>query len=254
METRHIEGVVKNPEPEAVAQTSPSTRSASHSPGKYRPSILLRRALSRTLVANSRSRPESSASLPKDLITEYAPPLASLVGAALCAGALSGFLEMGVQAIQLHALHRVDWSSLMFNRHYAWLCVVVTTIVTTCLTLLLLAPALAWTAWRKSRGASPTRFFWTWNLAGATLGSLVLLGPLQAIQGFHPAAPLAVAMGAGFQLRHCFVRRSRAWVRLSRTLGLIAIFLVPSYAFWQWHRARLRRSRPGRYHLRARPT
>ena len=33
------------------------------------------------------------------------------------------------------------------------------------------------------------------------LGTLLLLGPLQAIQGFHPAAPLAVAIGAGVQLR-----------------------------------------------------
>ena len=150
MESRHIEGEVKTLAPQAVTGTSPSSSSEPQSPAKYRPSILLRRALSRNSRVSNRSHSESSASLSRAPITEHAPSVASLVGAALTFGALSGFLEMGVQAIQLHVLHRVDWSSLMFNRHYAWLCVVVTTIVTTCLTLLLMAPALTWTAWRKT--------------------------------------------------------------------------------------------------------
>ena len=236
MESRHVEGVEITQEPETAAGPSRSDKPGSQSSGKYHPSILLRRALKRRSKENSQSHTEPSAESLAGPIPGYAPPMASLLGAALALGALSGFLEMGVQAFQLHALHRVDWSSLMFNRHYAWLCVVVSTIATTSVTLLFMAPACAWAAWRKSRGAAATRFYWTWDFAGVTLGSLVFLGPLQAIHGFHPVAPLALAVGAGFQLRHCFVRRSPSWARRCRKVGIVAIVLVPSYAFWQWHR------------------
>ena len=76
----------------------------------------------------------------------------------------------------------------------------------------------------------------TWDLAGTVLGTLLLLGPLHAIQGFHPSAPLAVAFGAGVQSRRLLVRRSAAWVRISRSLGVAVVFLLPAYVFWEWHR------------------
>jgi arylsulfatase A-like enzyme len=173
--------------------------------------------------------PNNAQPIPKDAL-----PVSSLIGAALSVGAASGFLEMAVQAVQLRVLHRVDWTSLMFNRHAGWLLVVVSTLMTAVLTISLMAPALAWAAWRKRRGGWLDWTSWTWGLAGTTLGTLLLLGPLEAIHGFHPGAPLAVAFGAGVQLRHLLVRRSLAWQRNCRFLGALVILLLPTYAFWQW--------------------
>ena len=104
---------------------------------------------------------------------------------------------MSVQAIQLRVLHRVDWTSLMFNRHYDWLVVVVPTLDDGLrVAVLAVAGALVGRSGESAGVPQSTGFWWTWDLAGTTLGTLLLLGPLQAIQGFHPAAPLALAIGA----------------------------------------------------------
>ena len=167
------------------SQVSPAPSNPSHR-GFYHPSLLLRQALAkRTRQRQGKSGPEHSQPLPQN-----APPVSSLIGAALSVGAASGFLEMAVQAVQLHVLHRVDWTSLMFNRHAVWLLVMVSTLMTAAITMILTAPALAWAAWQRRRGCSFNRTSWTWGLAGTTLGTLLLLGPLQAIHAgstqWHP--------------------------------------------------------------------
>ena len=231
----------------ATADSRTSTAPSIASPGDfYHPSLLLRRALRKRVRPRRRSAaPDSSQPVP-----EGAPAVSSLIGAALSVGAASGFLEMAVQAVQLHVLHRVDWTSLMFNRHAGWLLIVVSTLMTAVLTIALMAPALAWAAWRKRRGGCLKRKSWTWGLAGTTLGTLLLLGPLQAIHGFHPMAPLAVAFGAGVQLRRLLVRRSLAWQRNCRFLGVAMILVLPVYAFCQWRQVTSSPlhawSRPGR--------
>ena len=83
------------------------------------------------------------------LVPESAPPSLSLLGASLAVGAASGFLEKSVHAVQLHVLHRVDWTSLMFNRHSGWLVVVVSTLLTCLVSIVLLAPR-----WPGQRGGS----------------------------------------------------------------------------------------------------
>jgi hypothetical protein len=98
----------------------------------------------------------------------------------------------------------------MFNRHYGWLVVVVPAHVSVCLVPALLSPALVWAAWRRRRGASIDASWWVWDLAGLALVTLLFLGPLQAIQGFHPAAPLTLALGAGTRFKRFIVRRSAA--------------------------------------------
>ena len=150
-------------------------------------------------------------------------------------GATAGFLELLVQAAQLHGLHRVDWSSLTISRHAGWMVVVTSTLLSASLTLVLLAPALAWAAWRQSQQVPVHRLSWTWDLAGAILGTLLLLGPLQTIQGLHPAAPVAVALGAGIRCRRWLVWRSAAWQRTACWLGILVAGLLPFYALWQWH-------------------
>jgi hypothetical protein len=226
------ESVVK---PGASTHASPSEGSQ---PGLFHPSSLLRAALVRGTRTQRDKRSEWNTSFDMLSAPGPTPPLASLLGASLAIGALSGFLEMSVQAIQIHMLHRVDWTSLMFNRHYRWLVVVVPALVTVCVAGALLAPAKLWAAWRRRRGASAEGFRFTWDLAGLTLGTLLLLGPLQAIQGFHPAAPLAVSLGVGVRFRRCFVRPTTAWVRFSCMSGLIVACLLPVYSLWQWQSAR----------------
>ena len=224
----------------------PAPSHAPH-PDLYHPSSLLRRALDKRL----RQQPAKAPGEQPSPGPEHAPPLSSLLGAALAVGAASGFLEMAVQAVQLHLFHRVDWSSLMFNRH-------------------------AVLAGRRgidsddgishrscssprcssgprggsSRGKGIAReFVDVGSRRDALLGTLLLLGPLQAIHGFHPAAPLAVASAPAFQLKRLLVRRSPGWQRISRFLGVAVILLLPAYVWWQWHRVtsvpRHAWSRPG---------
>ena len=109
------------------------------------------------------------------------------------------------------------------------------TLLSASLTLVLLAPALAWAAWRQRRQVPVHRLSWTWDLAGAILGTLLLLGPLQTIQGLHPAAPVSLALGAGIRCRRWLVWRSAAWQRTACRLGILVAGILPFYALWQWH-------------------
>ncbi len=215
-----------------VEPTSPFAPSRASRPGLYRVSSLLRRAPAKQVQApNGNGVPAR-----RDSGTEHAPPASTLLGAALAVGAASGFLEMAVQAVQLQVLHRVDWTSLMFNRHAGWLVVVMSTFTSLLVTTVILGPALIWASWRRRRRFGPQRTAWTWGLAGTLLATLLLLGPLQAIHGFHPMAPVAIALGAGVQMRHLLLRRSPTCQRNYRFLGVAVIVLLPAYGFWDWQR------------------
>jgi arylsulfatase A-like enzyme len=201
----------------------------------YHPSAAFRRALNRG--ARQRrlgAEPEPSSTTATDGLG-HAPGILSLLGAGMAVGATAGFLELSVQAAQIHGLHRVDWSSLTISRHAGWMVVVSSTLLSASLTLLILAPALAWAAWRQRRQVPVHRLAWTWDLAGAILGTLLLLGPLQTIQGLHPAAPASVALGAGIRCRRWLVWRSAAWQRTACRLAMLVAGTLPFYALWQWH-------------------
>jgi arylsulfatase A-like enzyme len=223
------------------AETRTGTSSAPESASRagtltvYHPSAAFRRALNR---GTRPRRPGAEGELSSPGATDglgHAPALLSLLGAGLAVGATAGFLELLVQTAQLHGLHRVDWSSLTISRHAGWMVVVTSTLLSAILTVLLLAPALAWAAWRQIRRVPVHRLSWTWDLAGAILGTLLLLGPLQTIQGLHPVAPVSIALGAGIRCRRWMVWRSAAWQRISFRLGIVVAGMLPFYTLWQWH-------------------
>jgi arylsulfatase A-like enzyme len=205
--------------------------------GVYHPSAALRRNLNRqgersARTAQHEDQPSS------EFAVGYAPPLVCLIGAGLAVGAVSGLLELLVQAIQLRILHQVHWSTLVISRHAGWMVVLVATVLTPSLTALLMAPAFLWAARRKRQGAAASRLAWTWDLAGLILGALLMLGPIQSIHGLHPAAPVAVALGAGIQLRRLLVWKSPAWQRTAFWAGAIVVGLLPLFTLWRWHAAR----------------
>jgi arylsulfatase A-like enzyme len=210
----------------------PESRSAQLA--AYHPSAAFRRILNR----GARQRGPGAHGEPSTTgatdVLGHAPGLPSLSGAGLAVGATAGFLELMVQAVQIHGLHRVDWSSLTISRHAGWMVVVASTLLSASLTLVILAPALAWAAWRQRQQVPARRLSWTWDLAGAILGTLLLLGPLQTIQGLHPAAPVSLALGAGIRCRRRLVWRSVAWQRTACWLGILVAGALPIYTFWQW--------------------
>ena len=204
--------------------------------GVYHPSSALRRNMNRAGKRGARGRHDE----PKrdsDTAVGFAPPLASLIGAGLAVGAVSGLLELFVQALQHRILHQVHWNSLVISRHAGWMAVLVATVLTPCLAALLMAPALWWAARRKRQGATASRLAWTWDLAGMILAALLVLGPIQTVRGLHPTATVVVALGAGVQLRRFVVRRSGAWQRTACWAGGIVVGMLPLYTFWTWHAA-----------------
>ena len=214
---------------------APAAGPSSSRPNPHHPSAAFRRVLSRGR-RNQVGEPEGLRSLPaRSAPVGPAPRLPSLIGAALAVGAVAGILELAVQAVQIQGLHHVDPSSLMINRHAGWMVVVTSSLLVPGLTLVLMAPALGWAAWRTRRQLPVHRLSWTWDLAGVILGTLLVLGPLQTIQGLHPAAPVSVALGLGVRLRRWLVWRSIAWQRISCWLGVMVIGLLPCYTLWQWH-------------------
>ena len=118
---------------EAGTRTSnssePESASRSAQLTAYHPSAAFRRALNRE--AHSRrpgAEPEPSSTGATDGLG-HAPGILSLLGAGLAVGATAGFLELSVQAAQIHGLHRVDWSSLTISRHAGWMVVVTSTLL-----------------------------------------------------------------------------------------------------------------------------
>ena len=146
--------------------------------GIYRPSPGLRRILKRQGDRSGGSA-EHEARPDLEWAAGHAPPVASLIGAGLAVGAVSGMLELLVQEIQLRLMHQVTWRTLVISRHASWMAVVVASVLTPCLAALLMSPALWWAARRKRQGAAVSRLTWTWDLAGMILAALLVLGPIQ---------------------------------------------------------------------------
>ena len=152
-------------DPVAAPARSPARTAASNAlhPLVYHPSTLLRRLLvdRASRLAGGAVAQQSQRELPD------VPAASSVFGAALAVGAASGFLEMAVQAIQLRVFHRVDWTSLMFNRHAGWMLILVSASISALLSIALLDPVFLWAACeggvavpqaRDGRGISPERY------------------------------------------------------------------------------------------------
>ena len=173
------------------------------------PSAAFRRVLNRGARQRRRwVKDEPSSTAATDGLG-HAPGVPSLLGTGLAVGATAGFLELLVQAVQVHGLHWIEWSTLTISRHAGWMVVVTSTLLSATLTLLLLSPALAWAALRQRQQVPVHRLAWTWDLAGTILGTLLFLGPLQTILGLHPAASVSLALGAGVRCRRLLVWRRR---------------------------------------------
>lgn len=203
--------------------------------GAYRPSGALRGILNRGAFKGRRGTKAVLSTANASTGLGHAPAVSSLLGAGLTVGAVAGFLELLVQAVQIHWLHQIEWTTLTISRHAGWMAVATSSVLVASLTLVLLAPALAWAARRQKQNVPARRLFWTWDVAGVILGTLLFFGPLQMIHGLHAAAAAALALGAGVRCRRLLVRRASAWQRMSRRVGIMAAVLVPLYSFWQWH-------------------
>lgn len=211
------------------AQPDPAGAAA----GPYHPSSAFRRALRRSrggLSRGTESRTDRSGS------TSLAGELSALAGAALAVGVAAGFLELAVVMIQIHGLHRVGLATLRVSRHAWWMIPAGETVATLGLTLVLAAPALAWSTVRgrrPERSRSP-RLARRWT--GMVLGTLLFLGPLLAVRRLHAAAALALAIGVGFRAGRLLVRATPQWRRLARRAGVIALGGLVAYSCWEWDR------------------
>ena len=203
-----------------------STRPGNHaSVGIDRPSTALRNAFRRSARA---ARLLSAAPLIP------APSLSGLVGAAIAAGVASGFLEVLMLFFQVHGLHRVGLWSMRISRHAAWMIPAAEAGATLASALVLIGPALAWSAWRRRRGGPAGRWVWTWS--GLVLGTLLFLGPMLAIRRMHPVAAMVLAIGAGSRFRLALVRPTPGWRLGAIRAGVMASVVLASFSAWRWDR------------------
>jgi arylsulfatase A-like enzyme len=203
--------------------------------GIYFPSSAFRRALQRSTRGHARrfeDRSAGSGSTPK---IPRVPGLTNLIGAALAVGVAAGFIELGVVMIKVNGLHRVGLGTLRISRHVAWMVPAAEALVTLGLTLALVAPVLAWSAFRDRRSRSSRSVSWPWRWAGTVLGMLLFLGPLLAVGRMHGAAALVVAFGAGARIGRILVRPTPAWRRASCWAGAMALCGLIAYSLWQWN-------------------
>ncbi len=203
-----------------------STRSGHRAAtGIYRPSTAFRDAFRRS--ARAARLLSAAPSIP-------APSLSGLAGAAIAAGVASGFLEVLMLFFQIHGLHRVGLWTMRISRHASWMIPAAEAGATLAAAFTLIAPALAWSAWRRRRGASAGRWVWTWS--GMVLGTLLFLGPMLAIRRLHPVAALVLAIGAGSRLRGALVRPTPGWRLIAIRAGVIASVVLASFSAWRWDR------------------
>ncbi len=215
------------PGPPSSADVPPSEASTTHASG---PTASARRAdaplhlLHRRLVSLGRT----STGLGR------APAWGDLLAAAIAVGVISGLLELAVVMVQVHVLHIVDWSTLMISRHAAWMIPATGAAVVVPLALGLVAPMQMLAAYRLRRRPEDVAPGPAWDWAGMVLGTLLLLGPLLAVRGFHPIAPVAVAMGAGSRIRRLIVRPTPTWRRRARGGAAIGIGVLLLLLASQW--------------------
>src|SRR5262245_50414122 len=113
----------------------PSSSTSAQRTHVYHPSAELRRLLNKQTDEIAPRTDCTEAQPGRRATTGHAPGVLSLVCGGIAVGALSGTLELTVQAVQVRILHRVDWSTLMISRHVSWMAVVVASALTPCLTV-----------------------------------------------------------------------------------------------------------------------
>ena len=192
------------------------------------PSRVLHRTLIRTageLPSTEPGREYNSRTIPK---IGRAPAWREILSAAIAVGVASGLLEFGILFVQVRGLHLVDWSTLMVTRHAAG-------IIDVILAMVLVAPLLILAARRVRERPEDDMPGPAWDWAGTVLGALFLLGPLLAIRGFHPMAPLGLSVGVGYRIRRFIVRPSAVWSRRIHHAGAIGIGVLALLVFSQWN-------------------
>src|SRR5262249_43351866 len=127
------------------------------------------------------------------------PGVRTLLGAATVIGVSAGFLGPSFRVARLHSPRQITPSSLRRPPHAVWMVPVAETILTVGVALGLIVPALVFVNWRRRRDpARVVEACWTWEWAGAVLGTLLVFGPLLRIPGLHSAsAALILALGVG---------------------------------------------------------
>lgn len=204
---------------EASAESSRETAAS----GSYHPSRAFRMALRRARRGRPAASPDPREAPKPHGVVGRAPDWPAVISAAIAVGALSGLLELAVLRLQVDGFRIVDWSTLMISHHADWMIPATGAAVVVCLAIVLAAPVLAVSAWRRRRlpaGAGPGP---AWDCVGAILGVLLLLGPLLAVRGFHPAAPIAMALGLGFRIRRLIVWPTATWRRRAHGAAAVAI-------------------------------
>src|SRR5262249_43686943 len=161
--------------------------------------------------------------------------------AAIAVGVAAGFLELGILAAQVRGLHLVDWSTLMISRHAAWMIPMASMLVIVPLTVFVVAPALVLATWRTKRAESARAISRVWVWTGAVLATLLVLGPLLAIRGFHPAAAITLALGIGCRMRRWVIWRAPGWQVVAYWAGGIAIGLLAADVAWLGREAAMAR-------------
>ena len=215
-----------------LSHEMPSVTPTDSSP--YHPSSAFRRILNRDGNDTDGARTTASTAPVSRAKIVRVPALLHVIASAFVVGVVSGFLELLIVVAQVRGLHVVDWSTLMITRHIAGMVPVVAPLLIVSLTIVLVIPALVWASRRGRRHQAGDMLSWTWEWAGTVLGTLLLLGPLLSIRGFHVAAPLAVSVGVGFRIRRWMIRPTAGWRRGSyRAAGIAAVVLTINL-FWQW--------------------
>ena len=202
-------------------------------PGGHPPSNLFLRAFSGHSRQPNRTASESSTS---PSTVQDPPGFWPLVGAAMGVGLAAGFLELAVFAVQVYGLGRVGLKTLTISRHISWMIPVAEGLSVGALAFVLVAPPLAWTAWRAKKSRAVVNWNRVYRWSGMVLGTLLVLGPLLAIRGLHSTAALLLAVAIGVRIGRWLVRPSRAWGHASLRAGGAAFVLLLCYATWQWSR------------------
>ena len=133
----------------------------------HHPTSLFRRLLTQSSGVRRFADNAVARSSPAPGIACQAPRMSTFLAIACLLGIASGFLELAVLEIQVHALNRVDWGSLLISRHIIWMVPATAPLVMLPLAMILVWPALALLAWRSRRGkpASPLAETWVWGWA-----------------------------------------------------------------------------------------
>lgn len=150
-----------------------------------------------------------------------APRWSAILGAAMVAGVLAGFLELGVFLFQRDVLHQVGLKTQFLNRHGVWMIPAAEFLGVVALALALGLPLRLLPA-RQARQAL------LWLLA-----TLVFLGPILAIRGLFGWAAFLLAAGVGLRAARMVGDRP---ARSLRWACPAAVLLLVGHGLFHWDR------------------